>query len=227
MQSAESPAQRLRDADNEPVGGRRRWLIAGVLVALLAGPGTAGGSAPRTHALFFGDSLFSGNGAVPLRPVQVITANRRLGWSSELDSFGGTGYTTGGPRGVPYLSRLRHDGVMARHFDVIVLEGGTNDAHHGSLTQLRAHALAVIDYIQHRQPQARIVMVGGFPRHGPWPRYAEMDRILSEVAAARGLRYISQQRYGTAGPGFYARDGLHPSTRGYLQMGRDLATALR
>jgi lysophospholipase L1-like esterase len=160
--------------------------------------------------------------------VQVQTANALMGSLGELDTFGGTGYTTGGPSGRPYLWRLQHDGELRHRFDLIVLEGGTNDAHHGSLGELAGNARKVLDYIGERQPRARIVMVGGFAHRGspPGARYVEMDRILAGVAAERGLTYVSQLGYATRGGGFYSRDGLHPSSRGYAQMGRDLAAAL-
>lgn len=204
-------------------------LVTAVLLALLAGPGQPSHASNATRALFFGDSLFAGNGAVPRRPVQVETANSQLGWQAELDSFGGTGYTTGGKHGRTYGERLRHDGFLRRHYDVIVLEGGTNDAHHGSLARLHDCALAVVDYVHERQPRARIVVVGGFaPAGEPTRRYVEADRILSEVAAERGLTYISQLGYGArAGRGFYSPDDLHPTAVGYREMGRDLARALR
>jgi lysophospholipase L1-like esterase len=210
------------------MGVRRIGLTAVVVLGLLAGPGSSVHAARRTHALFFGDSLFAGSGARPYQPVQVQTANRALGWQGALDTFGGTGYTTGGQHGRPYVERLRRDGFLRAPYDVIVLEGGTNDAHHGSLPQLRQAALEVVDYVHHRQPDARVVMVGGFAPAGanPW-RYVEADRILASVAADRGLIYISQLKYGpTAVRGFYSADDLHPTAIGYRQMGRDLAVAL-
>ncbi len=210
------------------MGDRRVGLAAVVLLGLLAGPGPSVQASRATHALFFGDSLFAGNGAEPRRPVQVQTANARLGWRADLDTFGGTGYTTGGKHGRPYGERLRRNGLLDKPFDVIVLEGGTNDAHHGSLPQLREAASAVIDYVHGRQPKARIVMVGGFaPVGAPTDRYLEADRILAEVAADHDLTYVSQLGYGaTARRGFYSRDHLHPTAIGYRQMGRDLAAAL-
>jgi lysophospholipase L1-like esterase len=212
--------------------GRHIALLAVVLVALglLTTAGNAGG--PRhsqVKALFFGDSLFAGNGAIPLRPVQVRTAIDRLGWRGFVDARGGTGYTTGGPHGRPYLQRFRHDGFLRTRYDVIVLEGGTNDAHHGSLTRLRTAALATVDYVHRRQPRARIVLVGAFaPAGAPLERYAAVDGILADVARIRGLQYVSQLAYSTVtDSGFLSRDHYHPSDLGYDVMGRDLALQLK
>lgn len=218
----------------ERIGGRRRRWAAFVLLvlslALLNGTGSADGPAgPKVKALFFGDSLIVGTGALPVRPVQVHTAASRLEWIAVVDGFGGTGYTTGASRGKPYLERLRTDGYLHTPYDVIVLEGGTNDAHHGSLTSLRASALRTVDYVQQRQPWARIVLVGGYAPSGvPLERYQRADSILAGVAASRGLRYVSQLHYSQlTDSAFLSPDRLHPSTAGYRLMGADLARALR
>lgn len=214
------------------MGSRRVALLAAVLLALglLSVAGSAGGRhQPTVKALFFGDSLIAGTGAVPRRPVQVRAATDRLGWQGFVDAQGGTGYTTGGAHGRTYLDRLRHDRFLATRYDVIVLEGGTNDARHGSLTRLRGAALKTVDFLRRRQPQARLVLVGAYAPPGvDLRRYAAADQILAGVAADRGLQYISQLPYSdVVAAGFLSRDHYHPSDAGYDVMGRDLAAALR
>jgi lysophospholipase L1-like esterase len=213
-------------------GGRRIGLLAAVLLALglLTSAGSAGNPrTPGVRALFFGDSLIAGSGAVPRRPVEVRTAADRLGWQPVVDAVGGTGYTTGGRHGRPYLDRLRRDHALDTQYDVVVLEGGTNDADHGSLTRLRTAALATVDLVRRKQPRARIVLVGAFAPAGvALDRYAQADRILAGVAHDRGLRYVSQLAYSTvADQGFLSKDHYHPSDAGYAVMGKDLAAALR
>lgn len=211
------------------MGRRRNAVLAAVLLALglITGSGSAGSQAPA--ALFFGDSLFTGTGAIPQVPVQPRTAAALLGWRAVVDSYGGTGYTTGGRKGKPYLQRFRSDGFLRTQYDVIVLEGGTNDAHHGSLAKLHGSALRTVDYLRARQPHARIVLVGAFAPAGvDLTRYATVDRVLAGVARERGLEYVSQLHYSqVTDRAFLARDAYHPSTAGYTRMGRDLAAALR
>ncbi len=200
------------------------------MTAVLVGPGSAGtpaASGPRV--LFFGDSLFVGVGASPQRPVQVRTVADRLGVRAVIDAVSGTGYTTGGPNGLPYRERLRTDGRLRTAYDVVVLEGGTNDAHHGSLTHLHDAALATVDLVRRSQPTARIVLVGAFVARGvePYDRYVAVDRILQQVASERGLLYVSQLGYAAVTEeGFLSEDRFHPGDAGYRRMGRDLAAAL-
>lgn len=222
-------------AQTPDVGGsgrRRTGLLAAVLVIVgaLTGAGSAGGpQTPRVKALFFGDSLIAGSGAVPRRPVEVRTVADRLGWLPVVDAAGGTGYTTGGRNGHRYLDRLRHDHALDSQYEVVVLEGGTNDAHHGSLPQLRTAALRTVDLVRRAEPLARIVMVGAYAPPGvELDRYVEADRILAGVAHDRGLQYVSQLPFSAvATPGFLSRDAYHPSDTGYHLMGTELATALR
>ena len=211
---------------------RRRLAAALVVMAVAVVPAVARGGSQTTsgpRALFVGDSLFVGVGASPKRPVQIRTAADLLGWSPTIDAVSGTGYTTGGRNGRPYLSRLRADGYLRHQYDVVVLEGGTNDAHHGTLSALHDAALQTVDYVRARQPHARIVLVGAFVAHGvrDQERYSTADAVLGDVARERGLLYVSQYKYSDdLDPGFLSHDRFHPSDAGYQLMGRDLAEAI-
>lgn len=194
-----------------------------VLMSLLA-PSSAGS---KTTALFFGDSLMAGTGVSPKRPVQALETAKRLGWAPTVDAQGGTGWTTGGKHGKPYLYRLQHDGRLARQYDVIVLEGGTNDAQYGDLDRLPAAVAQVVALVHRRQPHARIVLVGGFtPAGHDGPRAQQADSALATTATELGLQYVSQYRYHDLTRGFLSRDDFHPGRKGYQRMAADLARAL-
>ena len=204
------------------------WLLAAV--GLRSGTGSAGGH--RLHGprvLFFGDSLIAGTGALPRQPVEVRTVTDRMGWVPYVDAFGGTGYATGGKHGRPYLDRLSHDHFLSRTYDLVVLEGGTNDAHFGRLSQLRLQALRTLDLVRAKEPQARVVMVGAFAPAGvDLTRYAKADAILAVVAHDRGLQYVSQLHFSSVtDKGFLSRDRYHPSDAGYEQMGLAFAAAIK
>ncbi|MCU1599520.1 MAG: hypothetical protein JWO22_229 [Frankiales bacterium] len=213
---------------------RRPAVALALAAALLGGFGlmqqqSEASSGPR--ALFFGDSLFAGTGTSPKRPVLATDTSRLLHWRPTVDAVGGTGYTTRGhnPKGRTYLYRLQHDGFLTRHrYQVILLEGGTNDALFGDLPALSTRMTEVVGYVREKQPQARLVVVGGFtPAGHDNARFREMERTLAATAHELSLQYVSQYRYHVLSKGFLFKDHFHPNRSGYRRMANDLATQLR
>ena len=192
-------------------------------------PRSEASNGPR--ALFFGDSLFAGTGTSPKRPVLPTDTARLMHWRPTVDAFGGTGYTTRGhnPKGRTYLYRLQHDGYLKRHrYDVIVLEGGTNDALFGDLPALGARMQEVVGYLRAQQPQARLVVVGGFTPYGhDNQRFREMERTLAATTHALRLQYVSEYGYHVLDKHFLYKDHFHPNRSGYRQMAKDLAAQVR
>jgi lysophospholipase L1-like esterase len=213
-----------------------RLLAAAVLLlsAYALPAATSSANAPtggQVKALFFGDSLMNGTGSRPTRPVMARVAARQLGWDITVDAFGGTGYTTGGQRGRPYLDRLAEPGVLSTPYDVVLLEGGTNDKAADAET-MRARTTDTVAYVRSRLPTAKIVLMGAY--NPPGKRYdarrVTIDAVIRTVAIEQQLPYFSPiSGHWTKGQGarFLCPDGLHPSTYGYGVMGARLAAALR
>lgn len=219
----------------------RKWTSVRtvvVLVALLVGltgmPASTGPSAEaagQVSAYFFGDSLMNGTGASPRRPVMARVAAARLGWDVEVDAWGGTGYTTTG-RSPGYLQRLKRPGAMTGEYDVVLLEGGTNDARVKSTpAQVQAAVREVVAHVRERQPQASIVLMGAYDPPPPGrvdPHRTTVDDAIAQVAAELELPFFSPLSGGwTAGQRrFLHPDRLHPNERGYGVMGARLAEEL-
>ena len=183
-------------------------------------------------AYFFGDSLMAGTGASPRRPVMARVAAAQLGWDVEVDAWGGTGYTTTGAS-PGYLDRLTRPGAMAGEYDVVLLEGGTNDARVRSTpAQVQASVREVVALVRARQPQAAVVLMGAYDPPPPGrvdPYRTVVDGALREVADELGLPFFSPVSGGwTTGqpPSFLHADRLHPSAYGYGVMGTRLAQDL-
>jgi len=222
-------------------GAVRLVPVLALVLALFALPAATSGasstaaSGPHAvRALFFGDSLMNGTGSRPVRPVMARVAAHALGWDVTVDAFGGTGYTTGGTRGRPYLDRLGRPGVLAPHYDVVLLEGGTNDRK-ADLVTMHERTTATVDYVRSRLPKAQIILMGAFnpiDQHS-WRYDAHriaIDDVIRTVAREQSLPFfspISGQWTKGQGARFLCPDGLHPSTYGYGVMGAKLAAALR
>jgi lysophospholipase L1-like esterase len=207
-------------------------LVLSLFVLPAAASNATAPTGPHTvRALFFGDSLMNGTGARPTRPVMARVAGRALGWDVTVDAFGGTGYTTGGSRGKPYLDRLAKPGVLDPSYDVILLEGGTNDRK-ADLATMHARTTETVEYVRSRLPKAQIVLMGAFnPRSKRYDaRRNAIDGVIKTVAEEQQLPFFSPIAGAwTKGQGarFLSADGLHPSTYGYGVMGARLAAALR
>jgi lysophospholipase L1-like esterase len=213
-----------------------RLLAAAVLLlsAFALPAATSNANAPaggHVRALFFGDSLMNGTGSHPSRPVMARVAARRLGWDITVDAVGGTGYTTGGKRGKPYLDRLSRPGVLSTPYDVVLLEGGTNDKAADPAT-MRERTTETVSYVRSRLPTAKIVLMGAY--NPPGSRYdarrVTIDAVIHAVAVEQSLPYFSPiSGHWTRGQGgrFLCSDRLHPSTYGYGVMSAHLVTALR
>jgi lysophospholipase L1-like esterase len=187
--------------------------------------------AHTVRALFFGDSLMEGTGARPTRPVMARVAGHALGWDVTVDAVGGTGYTNGAGRGRDYLQRLSTQGVLSPSYDVVLLEGGTNDRA-ADPAIMHARTTATVAYVRTRLPKARIVLMGAFNPRGPRydARRKTVDQVIAAVAAEQRLPFFSPISGGwTKGQGarFLCADALHPSTYGYGVMGARLAAELR
>ena len=198
-------------------------------------PGSAGpveAQPGAVSAYFFGDSLMAGTGSSPKRPVMARIAAVRLGWDVEVDAWGGTGFTTRGER-PPYLDRLRRPGALSGRYDVVLVEGGTNDALSATDPEaLREAVEDVVAHVRRRQPQAQLVLMGAYdpPAGGAVdPRRAVVDAVIEDVAEDEGLPFFSPLSGGWAvdqPPSFLHPDRLHPTARGYGVMGARLAAEL-
>jgi lysophospholipase L1-like esterase len=187
-------------------------------------------SAPRgpTRALFFGDSYFIGGGYTDESNSMARIASNRLGWASEINGGGGTGFVTGNPDyGIPNFLGQIADGA----FDVgrrswVVIEGG-NDDRRQAMDDVNRNARKVLRKAQRRFPDATVVLVGPLDTDGDWSDTKPVVKALRKAAARRGVPFVNAQRwlaghYDEIGP-----DYVHPTPKGHRICARKLTQALR
>jgi lysophospholipase L1-like esterase len=219
-----------------PRSRRRRTgaVLAALALLLLALPTSAAPERPAAAAVrayFFGDSLMAGTGASPVRPVMARVAAARLGWDVEVDAWGGTGWTTTGPS-PGYPERLRRPGALTGRYDVVLLEGGTNDARVGSApATVRAAVHEAVAEVRRRQPQAQVVIMGAYDPPGVLDlRRGVADAAVRAAADELDVPFFSPRsgRWpdGHAPQRFLSDDGLHPDEDGYGVLGEHLAAEL-
>jgi acyl-CoA thioesterase-1 len=162
--------------------------------------------------LFFGTSLTAGAGLDPEQafPSLIEKKARAEGFPIKSVNAGLSGETTAG-------AARRIDWVLKTPADLVVIEGGANDALRGLAPEAaRANIEHVIDVIRREQPRARIALIQmeAPPNYGA--AYTRSFRaIYSDIARKENIPLLPFLLGGVAGISrLNQADGLHPNTAG-------------
>lgn len=231
-----------------PYRRRYRGLVVGLACALALTAGAVGwgtwagdhcavpsaqpsssGSAPAVRltvpasprVLIFGDSYTEGYGAVPTSEGYAYRVGAALNWQVTVDGVGGTGYVATGPRHQgDYLTRLA--AAPAGPFDLVVLQGSSNDQHIPAARLQRA-VEQMVSATRRRYPTAQLMMLAPVAIYGGAnPERAAVGAVLADYAAAQGLPIVDPIREGWFAPGSgptYANPvNGHPNNAGYARI---------
>ncbi|MBJ7358942.1 SGNH/GDSL hydrolase family protein [Nocardioides sp.] len=180
------------------------------------------------RALFFGDSYFIGGGYTSEDNSMARLASNRLGWDSEINGGGGTGFVqTNWDYGLGnYL-----DQIGAGAFDVgarrwVVIEGGNNDVYLPA-GDIRANARRVVRKAQRTFPDAKVVLVGPLDQDADHTELLPIIKTLRKVASKRGVPFVNMKNWLDGHYDLIGPDYVHPYPEGHRILGRKLAKALR
>jgi lysophospholipase L1-like esterase len=198
-----------------------------------------------TVAVFLGDSTTN-----TATPHGAVTA-ARLGWTASIQAFGGIGYIKSvlsgdgrfgggaGPYG-PFIDPQIQALVAAANPDVIVCEGGINDAVYAP-ADIGTAAGVLFDYLRANHPSAQLYVVSPWSVRTPFLVATQAIGVAIKAAAeARGLPYIDMlTKPWLTGSGYIgveagdgnndvytSADGTHPSPAGSSYIGMRLAFAI-
>ncbi len=162
--------------------------------------------------LFFGNSLTAAYGLDTEEgfPNQIQLKIDSLGLNYTVINSGLSGETTSG-------GRNRLDWVLNQAVDIFVLELGANDGLRGiPLTETKANLQAMIDMVQDKNPNTRIVLAGmQIPPNMGAEYTTEFKNIYPELATANNIELIPFLLEGVAGiPELNLEDGIHPTAEG-------------
>jgi acyl-CoA thioesterase I len=184
---------------------------------------TAGAAKPVI--LFFGTSLTAGYGLDPAQAFPSLIEKKAAeeGVPITAVNAGLSGETTAG-------AARRIDWVLRTPADVVVIEGGANDALRGlSPDAAKANIERVIGVIRQKQPKARIVLVQmeAPPNYGP--AYTRSFRsIYSDIATRENIPLVPFLLAGVAGISRYNQaDGVHPNLAGERIVADNIWRALK
>lgn len=185
----------------------------------------AGKSLRKPVVLFFGTSLTAGMGLDPEQafPALIEQKAEAEGIPIEVINAGLSGETTAG-------AVRRIDWVLRRPADLVVIEGGANDALRGlSPDAARANLERVIAAVRQKQPSAKIVLVQMEAPPNLGPAYTRSFRtIYSDIAKKENVSLLPFLLEGVAGiPGLNQPDGIHPNVAGERIVADNLWRALK
>lgn len=184
------------------------------------------------RVLFFGDSYTVGEGATDPTKGYAYDVTADLGWMSTIDGSSGTGYLSVGPQKVGTYEQRFTAAPDVGPFDLIVLQGSTNDAHQGeNITALAAAVTALVTKMRAAYPGTPIVLLGPVAFADPAPaRRIAVDATLQATAIELNVPYISP----ITGHWFTAADvatlinpdNNHPNDAGHAAIARYFEAAI-
>jgi acyl-CoA thioesterase-1 len=176
--------------------------------------------------LILGDSYTAGTGADREDQGWAYVVARSLGYPTNIDGVGGTGFAWGGgpqdDRGQEYEVRLREISRDPRFVpNVLILQGGQNDSELNNPDELKTATAQTIDAARRFWPGVQVLVLGP---SAPQPLAKELRAANTAVragAAAANAPFIDAYEAGwftgANSPGFDA-DGAHPNTAGHAYL---------
>ena len=214
-------AKDARDAKNNMSAAK-----AGVgEVTAATGAAAASTSVRKPVVVFFGTSLTAGYGLDPEQAFPSLIAKKAQSEGLPITAVnaGLSGETTAG-------AARRIDWVLRTPADLIVIEGGANDALRGLAPDAaRANLERVIAAVRQKQPQAGIVLIQMEAPPNFGPAYTRSFRsIYTDIAKKQGIPLLPFLLDGVAGiPRLNQPDGLHPNVAGERIVADNLWRALK
>jgi acyl-CoA thioesterase-1 len=189
------------------------------------GPLAAATTVREPVVLFFGTSLTAGYGLDPEQafPMLIEKKAQTDGVPIKVVNAGLSGETTAG-------AARRIDWVLRTPVDLVVIEGGANDALRGLPPEAaRTNLEKVISAVRKKQPSAKIVLVQMEAPPNFGGAYTRSFRaIYADIAKKENVPLLPFLLDGVAGvPRLNQADGIHPNLAGERIVADNLWRALK
>lgn len=180
-----------------------------------------------TKIVFIGNSITHNWGGKPLN-------NRIKGadsWAKYLEPLQVRNFGFGWDRVENVLWRVYHDELDGITPEKIVINIGTNNLHLNTDDEIVQGLDLLVQAIQARQPQAKILLLGIYPRRGQEERVITLNKGIQALAQSLKIGYANIGKVlvlkdGKINEALFS-DGLHPNAEGYELLGKDLEPLLK
>lgn len=164
---------------------------------------------------FFGNSITHYWGGNPLAPK----SNGPNSWKKYMEDLNIQNFGFGWDRVENVLWRIYHDELDGFNAEQIVVNLGTNNLHLNTDEEIITGLEYVIKAIKNKQPHAKILMLGLYPRRDNEQRVLEINLEIAKLAGMQNVSYtdvggVLLQEDGKIDESLFL-DGLHPNENGY------------
>lgn len=179
-------------------------------------------SPPRI--VFLGNSITHFWGGKPEAPYR----RGEDSWDKDLAPLGTQNFGYGWDRIENVLWRVYHGELDGYKADQIVMMIGTNNIGYNTDPEIMAGLRLLVTEIKHRQPEAKFLLLGIFPRRGQEQRIAGLNKQIVQLAGMENVEYADPGRGLLDSSGnkindaLFIRDGVHPDAAGYRVIARAL-----
>jgi acyl-CoA thioesterase-1 len=220
-----SPDERIDTGRNSSETKDNTSIAKGAAGASAANTTVVQKSVRKPVVLFFGTSLTAGAGLDPEQafPALIQKKAEADGLPITVINAGLSGETTAG-------AVRRIDWVLRAPVDLVVIEGGANDALRGlSPDAARANLERVIAAVRQKHPTAKIALIQMEAPPNLGPAYSRSFRtIYSDIAKKEDIPLLPFLLSGVAGiPRLNQSDGIHPNAAGETIVADNLWRALK
>lgn len=200
-------------------------VTKGTKVSATTGTAQASPAGGKPVVLFFGTSLTAGLGLEPDQAFPALIEKKAAAEGMPITAVnaGLSGETTAG-------AARRIDWVLRTPADLVVIEGGANDALRGlSPEAARMNLEQVIAAIREKQPAAKIVLLQmEAPPNFGVPYTRSFHAIYPDIAKKESIPLAPFFLDGVAGiPRYNQADGVHPNVAGERLVADNVWKALK
>ncbi|HEU5372512.1 MAG TPA: SGNH/GDSL hydrolase family protein [Gaiellaceae bacterium] len=227
----------IRTHRNEILAGAACTLAGLVVVGYLSAHwtfGTQSVSLPNQPiALWIGDSYTAGAGATTSATGEALATSGALGWQSDMDAEGSSGYVARGRRQSPtndaVPARIASDAASFTGVDVVLIDAGRNDVGHPPKAFRRA-VVSSFDAVAKGFPSSAVVVIAPFLMTSKQHSFLAMRRVLRQQARIHRFAYVDPIAEGwinRASAKLVVSDRIHPNQQGYDYIVAHLAPAIK
>lgn len=177
--------------------------------------------------IFIGNSITHYWSGEPIAPIARGTDS----WNKYFNAFNPVNLGFGWDRIENVLWRVYHGELDSIQPAQIVVMIGTNNLQLNSDAEIVQGLQFLLDVIQRKQPSAKILLMGIFPRRGMESRIALLNRQINTLHGSSRLHFADAGKIFLNAEGKIDEslftDGLHPNAAGYDRLGKFILAQLK